>query len=358
MVRLSVTSLLWLLVATRSVQSFVLVRPTVETKVGIRDQSNARTPYPILFVARRYGPPSEASYPTNSNNGSDNKEDQERQLYKLETAQRKLEFRNLIESCLATRNPEHLPQLFGKHIELIMSLHGEEGAQVVEEIIEEAKQESDELYKQTVELVDSLLTFSQDFAEQVLAMDDHNKKLLGKIIRAMTGTVEGQITEGVEENDAMSSSKLSDREREDALDQLMQVERENFTPGFLRHIEGECHRIESAPMMTRESAKLLEILRMIQTRVLEEVGKDMGETAVVLGQLMGYDDENELIGVLEAGLTVRGLEFAQEMKELTEEALDGFKRVPGGHVEEELVERVTLVDNRLQSYLEENGAFQ
>ena len=361
---------LWMLVlvGTCGVHSFVVVRETM-----IRTSPPPRRTPTSLDVARYGPPPEKASYPTNSDNDGnhdDSDEDQERKLLKLETAQRKLEFRNLIETCLATPNRDHLPQIFGKNIELIMSLHGQEGAQVIQEILDEAREEEErgdnvgqQLYQQTVELLDSLLTFSQDFADQVLALDDHNKKLLGKIIRAMTGTIEGQFTEGGEQdnnNNIMSSSsyyssaKPTDREREETFDQLMITERDNFTPGFLRHIEGECSRILNARSMTRESSRLLEILRMIQTRVLEEIGKDMGEATIVLGQLMGYDNENELLGVLEAGLTVRGVEFAYEMKSLTEEALDGFQRVPGGNVPKELVNRVTLVDTRLQSYLDDN----
>jgi hypothetical protein len=126
---------------------------------------------------------------------------------------------------------------------------------------------------------------------------------------------------------------------------------------FLRHIEGECFRIENAPAMTPESSRLLEIIRIIQARVVEELGKDIGEGALVLGQLMGYDDKNELLGVLDAGLTVRGALFAQEMKSLTEEALEGFGQVRGG-VDLELIERVTIVDQRLAAFLNEQNRFQ
>merc|ERR1712070_1122848 len=101
--------------------------------------------------------------------------------------------------------------------------------------------------------------------------------------------------------------------REEALDQVMKEEKKHFTSGFLRHIEGECDRISHQKTLTPESTRLLEILRMIQTRVLEELGQDLGEAALVLGQLMGYEKEEELLGVLDAGLTVRGNEFALEM---------------------------------------------
>ena len=75
----------------------------------------------------------------------------------------------------------------------------------------------------------------------------------------------------------------------------------NFTPGFLRHLDGERARIANAPRMTPESARRLEIIRIIQARVLEELGTDLGEAAVVLGQLMGYEKEEELRAVLDAG---------------------------------------------------------
>jgi hypothetical protein len=137
----------------------------------------------------------------------------------------------------------------------------------------------------------------------------------------------------------------------------MEQERDNFTPGFVRHLEGECDRIANAPQMTPESARLLELIRVIQARVLEEIGKGLGEAALVLGQLMGYESNDELLGVLEAGLTVRGRDFGVEMKQHTEEALDGFKKVPGG-VDPELVDKVTLVDKRLQEFLDETNEFQ
>ncbi|KAL3911753.1 MAG: hypothetical protein SGARI_001488 [Bacillariaceae sp.] len=217
----------------------------------------------------------------------------------------------------------------------IMQLQGDAGTRVISNILEEVTEnnEKQHLYDQTLQAIETILTFAEDFVHEAKAMDDHNKQVLGKIIKAMTNK---------NSEDSSSSSAIS---REEALDLLLEGEKESFTPGFLRHIEGECERITQAPKMTRESARLLEILRVVQTRVLEELGKEMGESAVVLGQLLGYEDEKELLGVLDAGLTVRGEEFAKEMAQNTQEALEGFKRVQGG-VDPELVERVTFIDNR------------
>ena len=83
--------------------------------------------------------------------------------------------------------------------------------------------------------------------------------------------------------------------------------------------------------------------------------QDIGEGALVLGQLLGYDDTKERLAVLDAGLTVRGPEFAYEMVALTEEALDGFQRVPGG-ADPELVERVSGIQARLRHFIDRETA--
>jgi hypothetical protein len=294
----------------------------------VASSTSKRSCRPTFLSVSRYGPPSSL--------GNDMEEERD----KLEMAQRKVDFRNLLETSMAVTNPDHLPQIFGRNLELILSLQGEEGSRVVSELVEEAKEEGQEQFEQVVTLVEVILSFAEDFVEQASEMDGSNKKLLGKIIRAMT-----------------SKDIESARDREEYLDELMEQQKAYFTPGFLRHIDGECDRIAGAPKMTPESARLMEIMRIIQTRVLEELGKDMGEATVVLGQLMGYDDKNELLGVLDAGLTVRGMDFCQELKALTEEALDGFQRVNGG-VDPELVEKVALIDKRLRSFIDKNNEFQ
>jgi hypothetical protein len=266
----------------------------------------------------RYGPPDIEK--------SESNRDDERTLIKSK-------FRMLLSESMVISDAEHLPRLLANNIELIFSLQGHEGAEVIGELAEEAKAEGPEHYQRTVNTVETILTFAEDFVNEATGMDSQNKELLGKIIKTM------------------STKENTDRDKEELLDQLMEDERENFTPGFLRHLDGECARIANAPKMTPESARLLEIIRIIQTRVLEELGKGLGEAAIVLGQLMGYEKEEELRGVLDAGLTVRGREFALEMSSLTNEALDGFKKVPGG-VDPGLVERVGYIDSILNDFLD------
>ena len=274
----------------------------------------------------RYGPPDISK---RESSGLDDENNNEREVLKNQ-------FRNLLSQAMTINKKDHLPKLLVDNIELIFSLRGYEGAQVISEIIDEAKAEGPIHFQRSVKTVETILSFAEDFVNEANLLDSQNKELLGKIIKAMV------------------SKDRTERDREEYLDQLMEEERENFSPGFLRHLEGECARIANAPKVTPESARLLEIMRIIQTRVIEELGKGLGEAAIVLGQLMGYEDDNELLGVLEAGLTVRGREFALEMSDLTKEALDAFQKVPGG-VDPGLVERVTFIDSRLNDFLRTQG---
>lgn len=248
-------------------------------------------------------------------------------------------FRSLIDNVLTVKDPQHIPSLLTKNLELILSLSSADGVQIVESILQETVVgEGEEAATTVAEVIDLIVTFSEDFVEQAVRIDDQNKNLLGKIIKTV------------------SDKDKTDSAREQALDELLQREKKSFTAGFLRHINGECERIAAAPNMTPESTRLMGILRMIQTRVLEEVASDLGEAAQVLGQLIGYETAAERLAVLETGLMVRGPAFAKELLEMTEEALDGFQRVAGG-AEPGLVECIEQIDDRLRLYLEQNNEF-
>ena len=84
----------------------------------------------------------------------------------------------------------------------------------------------------------------------------------------------------------------------------------------------------------------------------------IGEGAIVLGQLLGYDDENARLAVLDAGLAVRGIDFANELISLTEEALEGFSKVQQQQqqqVDPDLVKSVKVINERIQLFIEKEG---
>jgi hypothetical protein len=276
------------------------------------------------FAGRRYGPTEIPNDPTPTPSTG---------------APTKKEFRELLNQVMQVSDPQHIPSVLTKQMGLILNLSGEEGVETIEAILNEAKEEGDEAVERLEEVIDLVLSFAEEFVQQTVGVDDTNKKILGKIIRAI------------------SNKDVAGRDREEALDELFAAERDNITAGFLRHIEGECERIAAAPKMTPESARLLEILRIIQTRALEELGLDLGQAAQALGQLIGYESKAERTAVLEAGLAVQGVDFAREMFALTEEALDGFARVQGG-ADPDLVECVKEIDERLRRFLDRDAAFQ
>lgn len=301
-------------------------------------------------------------------------------------SQLKSEFSTLLHTILNGTTPEEeYPSLFTNNIGMILNVMSMDGGMRMEGMIQEIIR--DDLlsgsYKNNIEdggdnvsngdrmdqiseAINLILSFAETFVEETKSMDDVYKRLLRKIFQSIApSTANSQTTNSgsssASVNNAVASSSSSTT-MENQLDDLLSQEKEAFTPGFLRHVEGECERISSLKTLSPESAKMLQILRLIQTRVLEELGKGIGEGAIVLGQLLGYDDEAERMAVLDAGLAVRGLEFAHELVALTGEALEGFKAVVASDgseaVDPELVKSVEAMDERIRAFIEKNEAFQ
>jgi hypothetical protein len=176
----------------------------------------------------------------------------------LRVAQQKIDFATLLNQVLSTTKTEHLPGLMTKNLELLLQMRGYEGVQLLQGAIDEARQKGgDDAAEQVMSAIEFMLSFTEEFVDQAKTMDDSYKTLLGEIIRAMTDNRE----------------TLTVREQEEYLDKVMEDEKARFSTGFLKHVEGECERIANAPTMTPESCRLLEMMRTIQTRVLEELGK-------------------------------------------------------------------------------------
>lgn len=298
-------------------------------KTRTRDVSNGMPP---PLKAARYGPPPP---------GADGMPGMDPPRSFVTSAKQIQEFRQLLEKVMAVPDPQHIPSLLTRNMDLILALNGEQGVGVVQSVLEQARQETDNnpaVMAQLEQAIDLTLSFAQDFVDTASSLDKQNKQLLGKILRTM------------------SNKAVPARQREEDLNALFTAQRDNFTAGFLRHLQGACE--QAAQSTAPDAARTLEMLRVIQTRVLEEVGQDLGQGAVVLGQLIGYDDDAERNAVLEAGLMVRGVDFALELQALTTEALDGLARVPGQGADPELVRMVESIDQRIQTFLEKEQPFQ
>ena len=303
-----------------------------------RSPSPFRPPLTATLLSARYGPPELES---------DFWDDQEKweKDEEIRGERRKLEFQRLLNDVMAAANPDHLPGIMTRNVDLLLSMRGYEGVALMREAMEEALVSGDDDRSRQVEAaVDYILTFVEEFVGNARQIDENNKALLGKIVRAITNGWDGH-------------GDRPGRTDEALLDDLMDKEKEKFTPGFLRYLEGECGRIASAPKMTPESGRLLQTMRILQTRVLEELGAEMGEGAQVLGQLLGYENRAERLAVLDAGLTVRGVEFAEELATLTAEALGDFPKVPGG-ADLGLVRIVEEIDERIRKFIESSRSFQ
>ena len=183
---------------------------------------------------------------------------------------------------------EELPSLLAKNVEAVIDAMSYQGGTAFDDLVREIVLEdysaqndnkgnmgdgddgkSDEtkmkqLLEEYSEAVNLVLGFVETFVEQTGNMDDVYKSLLKKIFTSIAPS-------SAEKNDVDRDNTSAEMENE--LDDLLSSSSESYTPGFLRHVEGECRRIESSKAMSPESARMLQVLRLIQTRVLEELGK-------------------------------------------------------------------------------------
>ena len=236
--------------------------------------------------------------------------------------------------------------------------------------------------------VDMILEFVENFGSVMKDTDDKYKLLLRQLFESIAPSSSGPPPSSsdniMEKSSSIASS--SPLEMEERFDDLLSTNREAYTPGFVRYIDGECIRLESLLTQSQggvtatttvtnattassssssssheETTKMIQILRVIQTRILDEIGKEhLGEGAIVLGQLLGYDNDNERLAVLDAGLAVRGYDYAIELRELTKNALVDFNKIMTRNVEEEegsvvvdpeLIRRVETINRRIEEYI-------
>lgn len=249
--------------------------------------------------------------------------------------QQRQQFDALFNQVVNCQVREDLPSILTRNIDLLVDLRGDAGISLFREVVVVAENTQDPEYiERTTAAVDYIVYFVETFVSEAKIMDDRNKELLGKIFRCMT-------------------ADMPLEQKQDEMVVLMRAEKESFTPGFMRHLQAECQRFAQNQAPTAETAQMLEVMQIIQMRVIEELGDHLGEGAQVLGQLLGYSNSAERLAVLDAGLQVRGFEFATELKAMTAEALVGFSNTPGG-VDQNLVSIIQEIDFRIDGYMRNN----
>lgn len=197
----------------------------------------------------RYGPREEGRNVNSSSNDD--------ALLLLEHQTGKL--RQLVREIVEARPPQSLPSIVTKYLDVLLSINSGNGVKALKTIVEEAASSSDEERQEVEFACDYILSFMEAFVEEARSMDDKNKNLLGRIMRAIAPS----------SSDASSSARY----REEQLDVVLEEEKDNFTPSFLRHVENECRRLAASPTITKDSARLLETLQLIHLRIMEELGK-------------------------------------------------------------------------------------
>lgn len=328
--------------------AFIAPRPTTKNNIQVCDPArktfvNFRirdTPMPSsLHMFREYAPQLNQDLP------QEEQEQLNAQNYQTTLAA----FKDILNQVITVDKRENLPRICTQNIELLVNLKSEDSVAICNDVMEEARRSNDQaLIDNTEAAIQYIVYFVETFVTEAKLVDDKNKAILGQIIKVVIGR--SSLLEEISVEDLPT-----ELERENNLNEFLALNKEKFTPPFLRHLEGECKRIQNAPQNTPESMKLLQIIRMIQLRIVEELGQDLGEGAQVLGQLIGYDDKQERMAVLEAGLTVRGVEFAAELSGMTGEALIGFQKQIGG-VDQNLFTIIQEIHDYIQVFIARNTA--
>jgi hypothetical protein len=294
-------------------------------------QRTARFPLLISLQAVRYGPDSRRMDPPSTDVFSNKKNStaipsEDNNISSDDTknsliASQKQAFERLVEQVMSATDPQHIPSTLTKNMDLLLSFDDSQqvATHIIQPILHEIRiTEGDEAASRAEEAIDVILSCTEDFVKEAALMYDSHRNLLGILIKAIS-----------------SRDNTSD-DRERALETAL---RENkLTAGFVRHVTSECERIANAPKMTPESARLLELMRALQARVLEQLALDLGEAAPALLQILSYDSTTERLAVLQAGWVARGDGFAREIIALTGEALHNFV-----DADPELVERTQEV---------------
>jgi aspartate aminotransferase-like enzyme len=204
---------------------------------------------PSPLHAKRYGPPSEEINLNETNDTNDIKS----------------QFISLLNDVMSSTE-EEIPGLLTRNMNTIMTALSIRD--FLDDILQDETSNTSSTYhlEQVSDAINTILIFVESFVEETSQMETTYKRLLGKIFKLITPAKNNQM-------ESESVTELHSNALENELDKVLAQEKEAFTPGFLRHLEGECMRIESSKSVTPESTKMLQILRVIQTRVLEELGK-------------------------------------------------------------------------------------
>ena len=259
-------------------------------------------------------------------------------------------FKDILNQVIHVDKRENLPRICTQNIELLVGLNGADSVHICNNIMEEARQSNDQaLVENTEAAIQYIVYFVETFVTEGEMMDEKHHGLIALMIKTMIGATSLD-----------QSISLMDLPEEHIKDQnltnfMTEQNKEQFTPGFLRHLDHECNKIQMAPTQTPESMKVLTILRKIQGRVIQEVGQDLGEGAQVLGQLLGYQNRDERLAVLEAALESRGVAYATELNALTAEALGGFQMSIGGS-DPSLVAIVQEIHDYIQVFIARHSA--
>jgi len=192
-----------------------------------------------------------------------------------------------------------LLQLASTSTYFLLSMRGPEGVEVMRSEIDRAGDDGG----LTAGLVSFVIDFLEEFVELSAAMEERNKHLLGEVVNFVR-----QNSSSVPETTAFMDGLAA-----------------RFDASFLSHVDLQASRLLKAPAATVETAKMLDLVRVVKVLCVEAVGRTFGEAAEVMGQLAQYEDDGMRGQVLKAGMEARDEKWREEFWAGLEEAVEGLQ---------------------------------
>ncbi|GMH49000.1 hypothetical protein TrLO_g15505 [Triparma laevis f. longispina] len=215
-----------------------------------------------------------------------------------------------------------MAEVVSRKVHVLLSMRGVEGVDLMKACIEEAGEDGG----LTSGLISFIIDFLEEFVSQSASLDSRNTQLLGSLIDFVRSN-----------NDVAKVEEFFDGNVEE------------LDGNFMAHLSRQEKRLLSSPSATVETAKLLDMFKVIKVLVMDAQGRALsegGDVAVIVNQLLQYDDDETRVQVMRAGLEARDAEWKQQFFEKIEEVIgetEGIKSDDGREMRRRLE---TLQKNR------------
>ncbi|GMH47252.1 hypothetical protein TrVE_jg10038 [Triparma verrucosa] len=190
-----------------------------------------------------------------------------------------------------------MAEVVSRRVHVLLSMRGPEGVELMKECIREAGDDGG----LTEGIISFIIDFLEEFVEQSASLDARNAALMGEVLEFV------KSHNDVPEVEAFFDSKVPE-----------------LDGNFMAHLNRQEKRLLASPSATVETAKLLDMVKVVKVLSTEAVGRSLSEgsnVAVIMNQLLQYDSDSTRVQVMRAGLATRDDLWKEEFFKKIDEAI-------------------------------------